>query len=83
MSLPFEKCPLCGGELSEKIVEKLLRGGADTALMKVRAEVCVKCGERMYPVETVKHFEAIRSQLERNDTSGLHPLGKSFRVAQP
>ncbi len=81
MSWPFDKCPLCGGELSEKIVEKLLRGGADTALMKVRAEVCVKCGERLYPVETVKHFEAIRSQLERNDTSGLRPLGKSFQVA--
>jgi uncharacterized protein with PIN domain len=23
---PFEKCPMCGGELVEKEVEKLLRG---------------------------------------------------------
>lgn len=83
MSWPFEKCPLCAGELTEKIVEKLLRGGSDTALMKVRAEVCGKCGERLYPVETVKHFEAIRLQLERSDTAGPRPLGKSFQVASP
>ena len=81
MSWPFEKCPSCGGELVERFVEKLLRGGADTAVMKVRAEVCGRCGERLYPVDTVRRFEAIRSQLERHDTSGLKPLGRSFQVA--
>jgi hypothetical protein len=25
--MPFEKCPVCGGQLEEKEVEKLLRGG--------------------------------------------------------
>jgi YgiT-type zinc finger domain-containing protein len=83
MSWPFEKCPVCGGELAEKMVEKLLRGGADTALMKVRAEVCRQCGERLYPAETVKHFERIRTQLERKDTSGLRRVGQAFRVATP
>lgn len=24
---PFDKCPVCGGELVEKEVEKLLKGG--------------------------------------------------------
>jgi YgiT-type zinc finger domain-containing protein len=81
MSRPFEQCPICGGELADRIVEKLLRGGADTALMKVNAQVCLRCGERLYPVETVKRFEAIRSQLERNETAGLYPIGTSFRVA--
>lgn len=81
MSWPFEKCPVCGGELVEKVVEKLLRGGADTAVMKVNAQVCLRCGERLYPAETVRRFEAIRSQLERHDTSGLEPLGKSFLAA--
>jgi len=32
----------------EKEVEKILRGGAHTALLKVRAEVCLRCGERLY-----------------------------------
>ena len=27
----FEKCPVCGGELVEKEVEKLLRGGDNLA----------------------------------------------------
>lgn len=40
--MPFEKCPVCGGELVEKQVEKLLRGGMHTAVLKVRAEVCLQ-----------------------------------------
>ena len=32
----FDRCPICGGELVEKRVEKLLRGGVDTAVVKVR-----------------------------------------------
>ena len=29
---PFEKCPVCGGDLVSKEVEKLLRGGKHTAV---------------------------------------------------
>jgi len=34
---PFDKCPVCGGELVEKDVEKLLKGGhcASRRLMRV------------------------------------------------
>jgi len=27
-SMPFEKCPVCGGDLIEKQVEKVLRGAS-------------------------------------------------------
>ncbi len=47
--IPFPECPVCGGEMVEKDVEKLLRGGIHTAVLTVRAEVCLHCGERMYP----------------------------------
>ena len=77
---PFEKCPVCGGELVEKEVEKLLRGGAHTAVLKVHAEVCLHCGERLYSKETIKRFEEIRSKLERQETAGFQPLGQSFQV---
>jgi YgiT-type zinc finger domain-containing protein len=50
--MPFVKCPVCGGELVEKKVEKLLRGGKNTAILEVDAEVCLRCGERLYPQET-------------------------------
>ncbi len=54
---PFEKCPVCGGVLVEKEVEKLPRGGAHTAVLKARAEVYLRCGERLRSQETVRRFE--------------------------
>jgi YgiT-type zinc finger domain-containing protein len=59
----FSACPICGGELVEKDVEKLLRGGANTAVLTVRAEVCQGCGERLYLEETVRRFEQIREKV--------------------
>lgn len=78
---PFPKCPICGGEMVEKEVEKLLRGGIHTAVVKVRAEVCLHCGERLYSLETVKRFEQIRAKLERREVAEFQPLGQSFQVA--
>ncbi len=77
---PFDKCPVCGGELVEKEVEKLLRGGVHTAILKVRAEVCLHCGERLYSQETVKLFEEIRRKLERKEVANFQPIGQSFQV---
>jgi hypothetical protein len=34
--IPFHTCPVCGGEMVEKEVEKLLRGGMHTAVLTVR-----------------------------------------------
>ncbi|MCX7011856.1 MAG: YgiT-type zinc finger protein [Candidatus Sumerlaeota bacterium] len=79
--MPFSRCPVCGGEMVEKDVEKLLRGGVNTAVMKVRAEVCLHCGERLYSSDLVKRFEIIRDKLERHDVSDFRPLGQSFQVA--
>ena len=78
--MPFEKCPICGGELTEKEVEKLLRGGDYTAVLKVQAEVCLHCGERLYAEETVRLFEQIRNKLKRQQLSDLIPLGQLFTV---
>jgi len=78
--MPFEKCPVCGGEMVKKEVEKLLRGGVNTAAMKVPAEVCLRCGERLYSQETVRCFERIRDKLKRDDVAGFQPMGQSFRV---
>jgi YgiT-type zinc finger domain-containing protein len=78
---PFEKCPVCGSELVEKEVEKLLRGGMHTAVLKVHADVCLRCGERLYSIEVVKRFEQIRMKLERQEVSEFEPLGQTFQVA--
>ena len=78
---PFRSCPVCGGELVEKQVEKLLRGGNDTEVLEVQDEVCLRCGERLYSVETVRQFEQVRAKLERGRVEEFQPLGQSFKVA--
>ena len=62
-TMPFEKCPVCGGDLVEKEVEKVLRGGVNTAVLMVCAEVCLRCEERLYSQETVRKFEQIRGKV--------------------
>ncbi len=80
--MPFEKCPVCGNRLEEKKVEKLLRGGSHTVSMKVSAEVCCHCGERLYSEEVVRSFEEIRNKLKKQDFSNFRNLGKSFTVSE-
>jgi len=74
---PFDTCPVCGGELMEKEVEKLLKGGVHTAVLTVRADVCLRCGERLYSSEVIRRFEQIRGKLE-NDRK-LPSLNQSAR----
>jgi len=77
----FDKCPICSGELAEKEVEKLLRGGNNTAVLNVVVEVCLNCGERLYTEEQVRKFEEIRSKLAKNETRMYQRLGASFQVS--
>lgn len=79
--IPFTQCPVCGDDIVEKEVEKLLHGGNHTAILIVRAEVCQRCGERLYSQETARRFERIRSQLTREDVASFRPIGQSFQVA--
>lgn len=76
----FEVCPVCGGELVEKRVVKLLRGGTDTATIEVDALVCQRCGERLYPEETVRLFERIRAKLRRGETQDMTLVGSSYEA---
>ena len=80
--MPFEKCPVCGGELEEKMVEKLLRGGSHIAALRVHAEVCLHCGERLYAEDTVRFFEQIRNKLKRQELSDFQPMGQSFTLGE-
>ena len=77
---PFEKCPVCGGEVLERQVQKLLRGGKHTASVSVPAEVCLHCGERLYSPDVVRRFEEIRTKLERQETDEFQPIGQAFEV---
>jgi len=78
----FEKCPICGGELEEKTVEKVIRGGHHTAILTVKADVCLHCGERLYSEETVMEFENIRYKLKRQEVKEFQAIGQTF-LAHP
>jgi YgiT-type zinc finger domain-containing protein len=77
----FEKCPVCGGEIVDKEVEIILKGGSNTASLRVKAEVCLHCGERLYRPETVTRFEEIRKKLSTGDVGEFEPVGKTYQVA--
>ena len=81
MKILFEKCPVCGGEVVQKKVEKLLRGGNNTAYLYVNAEVCLHCGERFYSTDTVRKFEEIRERLKKGALKGFKAVGRNFKVA--
>ena len=80
MTRPFSECPVCGGDLTEKDVEKLLRGGVNLATVNVRAEVCLRCGERLYSRTTISRFEQIRAKLANHEVDEFSPLGRSFQI---
>ncbi len=75
-----EKCPRCSGKVIEKTVKEVLCGGINTAFLKVKAGVCLHCGERLYTPDTVKQFEEIESKLQDQKTDDFQPVGKSFQV---
>ena len=76
---PFSKCPVCGGATIEKEVERLLRGGVNFAAVTVRADVCLRCGERLYSTDTVKHFEQVRAKLSSEESQGSNRWGNHSR----
>ena len=62
---PFEKCPVCGGELENQPVEKRLGGVKKPVIMKVCADVCQQCGEALYTQEQIHSFESIRAEQKK------------------
>lgn len=77
----FEKCPLRGGEVVKKEVEKLLKGDGNTAVVKVDAEVCLHCGERLYAPDVITKFEEVRKKLKEGKIENFIEIGKSYQVA--
>jgi len=80
--MPFDKCPICGGEIVKKEVEKILKGGNNTAVIQVEAEVCLHCGERLYSQEVIRKFERIRNKLAHRQTKEFKLMGQAFQVIQ-
>ena len=73
----FDRCPVCGGPIVEREVEKGLRGGVVRETVRMRTDVCLKCGERLYTPEAAQRLENTGSGLKARDTADaqITPLG--------
>ena len=66
---PFDRCPICGGQIATTAVEKRLRGGANSGSLSANAELCLACGERFYSITDAARFEKARRRLARGETA--------------
>jgi len=59
------KCPICGGDTKEDIVEVQEMIEGEVYIIKgVKAEVCVQCGESMYSLEEMRRIEKVREKIK-------------------
>jgi YgiT-type zinc finger domain-containing protein len=78
MSEISKNCPVCGGLVVIRQVQKLVSGGNDVAALNLRAGVCTKCGERLYDVETHRQIEVVRNNLLKKDYGALRKVGSVY-----
>ena len=76
-----KKCPVCRGKLVEKEVEKFLGGNGDTAVLKIRAEVCLHCGVKLYAPRVIARIAEVKKKLKKGQTKDFILIGKSYKVA--
>ncbi|WP_013320895.1 YgiT-type zinc finger protein [Gloeothece verrucosa] len=79
--LPMNKCFFCSGDLVEKQVTEIVRGGGNTATLNVKALVCQSCGERYYHADVVRQFEEIKAKLETQKTEDFKLVGQAFEIS--
>lgn len=77
---PFINCPVCDGVITEKNVEEMIKGGNNIAILYVKTEICMHCGERFYSSDTIHKFESVREKLENDQTSDFSHVGKTYVV---
>ncbi|MBD1218188.1 YgiT-type zinc finger protein [Aphanizomenon flos-aquae NRERC-008] len=76
-----QTCPTCQGKLQTKQIEKMLKGGNHTAIIQVEAEVCAKCGGKLYKSDILHQFTQIRDKLKNQQTEDFQVIGQSFRIS--
>ena len=58
------KCALCGGDIRQGKVEKVIRVENNVVIVSVDAEVCQQCGEAYYTPKTVEKLQEMRKKLK-------------------
>jgi len=66
------------GEVTIKMVDKILRGGNHVAVLRVRMGVYQKCGERLCDQDTFEQFERTREDLRAGRVQDLRRIGNTY-----
>jgi len=65
-------CPICGGEMVGKSVDVVdIINGKLVIIRGISAEVCVRCGERLYPQGEMKKMEKLREKILDNSVKPI------------
>ncbi len=60
-------CSICGGEMVDKSVDVVdTINGKLVVIRGVSAEVCMRCGERLYSQGELKKMEKLREKIQDN-----------------
>ena len=60
-------CSLCGGKMTDRSVDVVdTVGGRLVILRGIAAEVCVRCGERVYSEVEMRKMEELRGKIQGN-----------------
>ena len=77
MTEGLSACPRCGGELEYgREVQHPVREGNDMALVRVHADVCTRCGERLFSAPTSMLLAKARSMLKAG--AFHHAIGRVY-----
>lgn len=63
----FKECVVCGGEVVEREVEKVLRGDGHEKNVKIQVAVCLRCGEHFYGPQAIKRFAEVKAKSKASD----------------
>ena len=76
------KCAICNGKVEEREVSEEVRVGNDFVVIeRVRAGVCIECGERYYPPCVVDRLRKIeRSIMDRKRIKELDVIGTTYKL---
>ena len=65
-------CPVCGGEMVDKRVDVVdTINGKLVIIRGISAEVCVRCGERLYSQGEMRKMEKLREKIQDNSVKPI------------
>ena len=75
------KCVICSGEIKKKYVLEEVKDKNNHLLVKVRAEVCINCGERYYASGVVDRLIGFKESLRKKSLKH-HEVGKVYEFIE-